>query len=79
MSERMVVHSVASDAEPDAEVFQRLHAGGIEVIEQQPHMLLVLGDRQAIARALDGARGWSISALTSVPPPRTRERVLRRP
>ena len=79
MSERMVVHRAAADAEPDADVARRLHAGGIKIVEQQPYMLLVEGDRSAIARALNNARGWSISPLTTVPPPRTRESVRRRP
>jgi hypothetical protein len=79
MSERMVVHSVAADAEPGADVARRLHAGGIQIVDQQPHMLLVEGDKPAIARALNNARGWSISPLTTVPSPRTREEIRRRP
>lgn len=79
MSERVVVHSVAVNSKPDAEVARRLRENGVEIIEQQPHMLLVSGDRQTIGRALGDAHGWSVSALTTVPPPRTRERVLKRP
>jgi hypothetical protein len=79
MSDRVIVHSVAADAEPVDEVAQRLRDGGIEIVEQQPHMLLLSGDRQAVGRALGAARGWSVSGLTTVPPPRTREQVLKRP
>jgi hypothetical protein len=79
MSERMVVHSVSANAELDTAVAQRLHAGGVQVIDQQPHMLLVEGDKATIFRALNDVRGWTVSPLTTVPPPRTRERVLRRP
>jgi hypothetical protein len=79
MSERMVVHSVSADAEADAEVAQRLHAGGVLVIEQQPHMLLVEGDKPKIVGVLNHVRGWTVTPLSTVPPPRTRERVLRRP
>ncbi len=79
MSERMVVHSVSADAVADEDVARRVQAEGVQIIERQPHMLLVEGDRPAVARALNDARGWSISPLTTVPPPSTRERVLRRP
>jgi hypothetical protein len=75
----MIVHSVAADALADEEVVRRLNAGGIQIVEQQPHMLLVIGDRATIERALSDAPGWSITPLTSVPPPDTRERVLKRP
>jgi len=79
MSERLVVHSVAADAEPNADIARRLRDGGVEIVDQQPHMLLVSGDRQTIGRALENVRGWKVSELTKVPPPRTRERVLKRP
>ena len=79
MNERMVVHSVSADAEGDAEVARRLDAQGVKIIEQQSHMLLVEGDKPRIVGVLTGVRGWKVSPLTTVPPPRTRERVLRRP
>ena len=79
MSDRVVVYSVAADAEPDAEVARRLREKGVEIIEQQPHMLLLSGDPQAIGQALGAARGWRIGGETKVPPPRTRERLLKRP
>jgi hypothetical protein len=79
MAERLVVHSVVPDAEAYTEIARRLREGGVEIVEQQPHMLLVSSDRQTVDRALGNVRGWSVSALTTVPPPRTRERVLKRP
>jgi hypothetical protein len=79
MSDRVVVHRVGQVGEPDAEVARRLRADGVEIIEQTPHMILASGDRAAIARAIAGAGGWSVSEFTTVPHPRTREGVLKRP
>ena len=79
MSDRVVVHSVKSDAAPASDVLQRLRDKGIEIIEQQPHMVLVSGDLQTVSQALGDALGWSVSKLTTTPPPSTRERVLKRP
>jgi hypothetical protein len=79
MGERIVVHSVTDDAEADGEVTRRLKNAGIDIIEQQPHMLLVEGDHQAVRRALGDIRGWVVSPVTETPPPRTRERVLKKP
>jgi hypothetical protein len=79
MSDRVVVYSVAADAEPGAEIARRMREKGVEIIEQQPHMLLLTGDPQTIGQALGGARGWKVGGETMTPPPRTRERVLKRP
>ena len=79
MGERMVVHSVATDAEADTEVVRRLKDAGIEIVEQQPNMLLVYGTHPTIWRALGGARGWTVSPLTKTPPPRTRQQVRKKP
>lgn len=79
MSDRVVVHSVKCDAAPATDVLQRLRDKGIEIIEQQPHMMLVLGDLQTVSQALGVALGWTVSKLVTTPPPSTRERVLRRP
>jgi hypothetical protein len=79
MSERVVVHSVEADAEPGTEVAQRLRANGVEIVEQQPNMFLVSGDHKAVGAALGGARGWKVSPLTTVPPPSTRQWVLKPP
>jgi hypothetical protein len=75
----LVVHSVTADAESEATVVERLTAGGVVILDQQPCTLLVEGDRQAIVQALGDLHGWSISPLTTVPPPQTREHVLKRP
>jgi hypothetical protein len=79
MSESVVVYSVAPDAEPEADIAQRLHAKGMAIIEQQPHMLLVEGEEFIVREALGNAHGWKACALTTVPLPNTRERVVRRP
>ena len=79
MSDRIVVYSVTADAEPDADVAKRLQEKGVEIIEKQPHMFLLSGDRQAIGQVVRAARGWSVSGETKVPPPNTRERILKRP
>ena len=79
MSERVVAYSVTADAESDAEVVKRLQDKGVEIIERQPHTLLLSGDLQTIGQALGGVRGWLISGETKIPPPSTRERVLKRP
>ena len=79
MASRLVVHSVQPDAEAHAEVAGRLRSGGIDIVEEQPHMLLVDGTRETVGRALGDARGWSITDLSIVPPPETRKRVLKPP
>ena len=79
MNDRMVAYSITADAEASADVVKRLAGKGVDIIDQQPHALLLSGDREAIGQALDGARGWRLGAETKVPPPKTRQRVLRRP
>jgi hypothetical protein len=79
MSERVVAYSVTADAETAVEVVKRLQDKGVEIVERQPHMLLLSGDLQTIGRALGDARGWRVGGETKVPPPTTRERVLKRP
>ena len=75
----MVVHSVAPDAEAEALVAQRLNAAGIAVLRQEPFMFLVSGDRDAVAGVVGQSKGWTMSPLTTTPPPKTREQVLKRP
>ena len=79
MSERVVAYSVTAEAESDTEVVKRLQEQGVEIIERQPHMLLLSGDPQTVSQALGSARGWRVGGETKVPPPSTRERVLKRP
>jgi len=35
-------------------------------------MLLVAGDKETVGHALGDAQGWSVSEVTTVPPPTTR-------
>lgn len=79
MGDRVVVHSTSADAEDVRQIVDRLTSRGVEVIEEQPHMLLVAGTKAAIGRALADARGWEAAALTMIEHPRTRERVLKPP
>jgi hypothetical protein len=77
--ERVVVYSVTSDAESAPVVAQRFRSNGVNILEQQDHMLLVSGDIQTIRRVLENTSGWNVSELATVPRPRTRERVLKKP
>lgn len=79
MGEPLVVHSVAQDALDSEEVARRLKAGGISIVDQQRHMILVDGAQSEITRALDGAHGWTVSPTVTTPPPSTRQKILRRP
>ena len=79
MAETMVVHSIAPDAVSGDEVARRLNKGGISVLDQQQHMMLVQGNEASIKDALGDARGWIVSPLTETPPPSTRQKALRRP
>jgi hypothetical protein len=79
MGDRVVVYSVAADADSAGGVAQRLRSNGVKIIEEQAHMLLVCGDKETIARAIKDTAGWSVSELRTVPPPQTRPRVLKKP
>jgi hypothetical protein len=79
MDDKVVVHSVAADAEPAEAVAGKLRSGGVEIMDQQPHMLLVSGTKEAVGRVLGKTRGWSVTELTKVPPPRTRVGIRRKP
>jgi hypothetical protein len=79
MADRVVVHRFAADGETAEDIVARLRTAGAEILETQPHMLLVSGARDGIAGALSGARGWRMTDLQTVPPPSTRERVLKPP
>jgi hypothetical protein len=79
MADRLVVHRCAPDGETAEDIASRLRTAGAEILESQAHMFLVQGARDAISRALSGARSWRMSDLQTVPPPNTRERVLKPP
>ncbi|QAU46319.1 hypothetical protein [Bradyrhizobium guangzhouense] len=79
MSERTVVFRAGPQSEASESVAERLRAGGVEIVEQQPNMLLVAGARQAISKALGDAGGWKLTAETTTPPPKTREKILKPP
>ena len=79
MTDRLVVHRFAPDGETAEDIAARLRSAGAEILETQPHMMLVQGARDLIARALGGARSWRMTDLQSVPPPGTRERILKPP
>ncbi|MDO9296408.1 hypothetical protein [Bradyrhizobium sp.] len=79
MSDRTVVFRAGSNSEPSEQVAARLRAGGVEIVEQQPNMLLVAGTKRTVSKALGDAQGWSLSVETKVPPPRMREKVLKPP
>ena len=79
MAERTVVFRADPKSESSDKVASRLRAGGIEIVEQQPNMLLVTGARQAISKALADSGGWSLTAETRTAPPDTREKILKPP
>jgi hypothetical protein len=79
MSERTVVFRAGPNSEASESVAARLRAGGVEIVEELPNMLLVAGAKQAISKALGHAEGWKLTAETKTPPPGVRERVLKPP
>lgn len=79
MAERTVVFRAGPNSEPSDKVASRLRAGGIEIVEEQPNMLLVTGAMQTISKALGDAGGWKLTAETKTPPPSTREKILKPP
>jgi len=70
MSERTVVFSAGPNSETSEKVAARLRAQGIEIVDEQPNMLLVSGARPAISKALGDSGGWKLTAETKVAPPR---------
>jgi len=79
MSDRTVVYRADPNSEPSDKVAARLRAGGVEVLNEQPHILLVNGASHAVSQALGDVAGWSVSAETKTPPPTTREKALKPP
>ena len=79
MANRVVVHSNRPDAEAVEKIAGRLRAHGVEIVDQQPHMLLVAGDKETVGHALGNAQGWSVSEQTTVPPPTTRFSISKPP
>jgi len=79
MADRLVVHRCAPEGETAEDIAERLRKAGAKILDAQAHMLLVEGMRDRIGQALSGARSWRMANLESVPPPSTRERVLKPP
>jgi hypothetical protein len=79
MAERTVVFRADPNSESSDKVASRLRAGGVEIVEVQPNMLLVTGAKQTISKALANSGGWSLTAETKTPPPSTREKILKPP
>jgi hypothetical protein len=79
MTTRAVVHRLGDDSEPVDNVTSRLRSGGIQVLDQQPHMLLVTGSKDSVSSALGELRGWKVSEVTTIPHPSTRPEVLKKP
>jgi hypothetical protein len=79
MSDHTVVFRASPKSEASDKVAARLRAGGVEIVEEQPNMLLVNGARHTISKALGDADGWSLATETKTPPPATREKVLKPP
>jgi hypothetical protein len=79
MAERSVVFRADPNSESSDKIASRLRAEGIEIVEEQPNMLLVTGAKQTISKALGKAEGWKLSPETKTPPPSTREKILKPP
>ena len=79
MTDRVVVYSAKPDSEASGSVAERLRARGVQIVEEQPTMLLVKGAADAIKHVIDQVDGWDLTAEQKVEPPRTRERVLKPP
>jgi hypothetical protein len=79
MSERTVIYRAGPDSEASEKVAARLRAEGIEIVDEQPNMLLVAGAAHAINKALGDAGGWKLTAETRVAPPDQRAKVLKPP
>ena len=77
MSDQTVVYRAKPDSEASDKVVARLRAGGVEILDEQPDILLVNGARQIVSEALGNAAGWSVSGETKIAPPNTRMRVLK--
>lgn len=79
MSDRTVVYRANPNSEASDKVAARLRAGGVEIVDEKPNILLVNGAKQIVSKALGDAAGWSVSGETKVPPPNTRQKVLKPP
>lgn len=79
MVSRVVVHSNQVDADAVETITGRLRARGVQIVEEQPHMLLVSGTKATVDDALGDAHGWSVSDLTTTPLPSVRQRILKEP
>jgi hypothetical protein len=77
---RMILRRMDENGVSAREAARRLDVErGIAVIDEKPSALLVEGDADvisAVARRLDG---WRTFALERIPPPDTRQRVLKKP
>jgi hypothetical protein len=76
--DRTVVYRAGSSSESTDKVVGRLRAAGVEIVDEQPHMLLVSGAKKNISKAVDDAEGWSITGETTVSHPPTRETIRRK-
>jgi len=78
MTNRVVVYKTGAESEPTEGVVGRLRSGGIKVLDQQPHMLLVIGDKGAVTSALGELRKWQVREETLAPHPRTHPEILKK-
>jgi hypothetical protein len=79
MGNGVVVYSAEAVSEKAGNVSARLREHGVEILEEQPQMLLVSGPRRAIDHALSDSRGWNLTPLTKAPPPRTQYQIRKPP
>jgi len=79
MTDRVVVYSSGANSEASGTVADRLRASGVQIVEEQPKMILVKGASAAIKKVVDKIPGWDLTAEETVEAPPTRERVLKPP
>lgn len=79
MAQRTIVFRASPKSATSDQVASRLRAGGVEIVDEQPNMLLVDGAEQKISKVLGDTEGWGVSRETKTPPPKTREKVLKPP
>lgn len=79
MGDRTVVFRADPDAETSDRLTERLRASGIEILDQQPNMLLVSGAAKSVKDALGDAKGWNLSPESTIPQPETRVRAVKPP
>ena len=79
MGDRVIAYKSSPNSEDAASVAMRLRARGVEIVDEQPQMLLLSGADDVIGHVIGAAPGWKVTVEETVAPPRTRESVRKPP